>query len=313
MGAAERILTPAPPFDLVCDSTADVDEWLRLRQQGIGASEIAAALGVSRYKTPLRLYLEKTGQLEPEDLSTKARVDWGKRTEQLIARRHALRSGHRVEWDGRLVRSQPFPWAQATLDARVWLPSVTDDCPAEIKWTETWNAETWGDGRPLEYWWQTQHQMLVTGASHVVLIVQIGGDWPAWEIIDRDEAAIRRIIRAGGEFWDRVVTRTPPPPQADDASILSKVFPVDDGSSKSLAGAFLDVADTLEGLKAQRKLLEAQIAEAEAHVKAELGAATFGHLPDGRVFSWKTQERAGYTVAPTTSRVLRLAKPKKGR
>jgi predicted phage-related endonuclease len=47
------------------------DEWLRIRQLGIGSSDAAPAIGLSPYKCPLSLWLEKTGRKEPEDLSEK--------------------------------------------------------------------------------------------------------------------------------------------------------------------------------------------------------------------------------------------------
>ena len=39
------------------------------RRNYIGGSDIAAILGMSRWKTPLKLWLEKTGEVEPDDLS----------------------------------------------------------------------------------------------------------------------------------------------------------------------------------------------------------------------------------------------------
>ena len=35
------------------------------RNQGIGGSDAGVVLGVNPYKTPLSLYLEKTGQISP--------------------------------------------------------------------------------------------------------------------------------------------------------------------------------------------------------------------------------------------------------
>jgi predicted phage-related endonuclease len=60
-------------------STIDLprDEWLCYRTQSIGASDAAAALGLSRCKTPYDLYLEKTGEAEPDDLDGNEAVEIG--------------------------------------------------------------------------------------------------------------------------------------------------------------------------------------------------------------------------------------------
>ena len=41
--------------------------WLSVRAQGIGGSDAGAIMGLNKYKGPMAVYLEKTGQVEPED------------------------------------------------------------------------------------------------------------------------------------------------------------------------------------------------------------------------------------------------------
>ena len=42
-------------------------EWHTFRKSGVGGSEVAAALGLSKWKTPYQLWLEKTTDIEPLD------------------------------------------------------------------------------------------------------------------------------------------------------------------------------------------------------------------------------------------------------
>ena len=53
------------------------EEWLQIRLQGIGSSDAAVAIGLSPYKSPLSLWLEKTQRKAPDDLSQKEAVVWG--------------------------------------------------------------------------------------------------------------------------------------------------------------------------------------------------------------------------------------------
>ncbi|MCX2499574.1 YqaJ viral recombinase family protein, partial [Plesiomonas shigelloides] len=69
------------------------EQWLAIRQQGIGSSDAAAAIGLSRYKSPLTLWLEKTGRKACDDLSQNAAVQWGIALEPLLAQVYAKRTG----------------------------------------------------------------------------------------------------------------------------------------------------------------------------------------------------------------------------
>jgi putative phage-type endonuclease len=53
----------------VIDLSQRTPEWLAWRAAGVSASDVPTLLGVSPYKTPWRLWAEKTGLLLPQDLS----------------------------------------------------------------------------------------------------------------------------------------------------------------------------------------------------------------------------------------------------
>jgi putative phage-type endonuclease len=57
------------------------DAWKTFRGKGIGSSDIGTILGVNPYKTIYELFLEKTGQVVPEDISNKYYVKRGTQLE----------------------------------------------------------------------------------------------------------------------------------------------------------------------------------------------------------------------------------------
>lgn len=59
------------------------DAWLAVRKQGLGSSEIATVMGLNPYKTTHELWLEKTGQVEPPDLSNNYAIKRGQALEPL--------------------------------------------------------------------------------------------------------------------------------------------------------------------------------------------------------------------------------------
>ena len=54
----------------------DHDKWLSVRNMGIGGSDAGVIMGLNPYKSPFQLWMEKTGQTHPEDLSDNEYVYW---------------------------------------------------------------------------------------------------------------------------------------------------------------------------------------------------------------------------------------------
>ena len=61
-------------------------DWLKARRKGIGGSDAASVLGISPWKSNVQLWEEKTGITEPEDISDKEAVCFGKESEAAIRR-----------------------------------------------------------------------------------------------------------------------------------------------------------------------------------------------------------------------------------
>ena len=61
-------------------------DWLKARRKGIGGSDAASVLGISPWKSNVQLWEEKTGIAEPEDISDKEAVRFGKESEAAIRR-----------------------------------------------------------------------------------------------------------------------------------------------------------------------------------------------------------------------------------
>lgn len=60
------------------------EEWLEERKKGIGGSDAAVILGLNPYKNNIRLWEEKTGKVQAEDISDKPYVKYGTQAEDLL-------------------------------------------------------------------------------------------------------------------------------------------------------------------------------------------------------------------------------------
>ena len=85
---------------LVSTLNMDRNEWLEYRKRGIGGSDAAAVAGLNPWKSPMAVWLEKTGRVEPEEPGEAAY--WGTVLEDVVAKEFSLRTGIKVR------REMPF-------------------------------------------------------------------------------------------------------------------------------------------------------------------------------------------------------------
>jgi putative phage-type endonuclease len=112
---------------LVSTKSMSRDDWLRIRRNGIGASDADAAIGLSPYQSPLELWMVETGQdatlpkPDPDDQGSP--VYWGNVLEPIVAEHYSKRTGRKVRRVNSVLQ-HPDPnkaWMLANLDyAVVW-------------------------------------------------------------------------------------------------------------------------------------------------------------------------------------------------
>ena len=103
---------------MTVEEMEDRDIWAKLRNSGIGGSDAAVIAGLNRWKSPYQLWLEKTGQVEPEDLSNNEYVYWGTVLEQVVADRFCELTGKKVYRKG-MMQNANDEWMLANVDRLV--------------------------------------------------------------------------------------------------------------------------------------------------------------------------------------------------
>lgn len=277
------------PFEIICDSS-DRTAWLKARKDGVGASEIAIVMGESSWDSALGLFALKTGKRPEEELDGEW-IFWGTKLEPVIIDVFGSRANRTVQQAGILLRSKEHPWAMCTLDA--WCADETDErCgpwPLEVKNGSEWVAGEWAEGPPMKYYYQLQHQMLVTGAHRSTIACLLGGNRLVWADVDRDEVCIRRMIKRGREFWDMVQSNTAPEPDgtAHSSEALLKLYPNAVEGHVFLDADMLEQFDELTDIKGSIKALTSRKGEIEQAMKAKLGDKTQGIFPNLASVTWK--------------------------
>ena len=192
--------------------------WLTARRGGIGASDAPVLLGEG-YGSRYRLWREKRGEIEPQDLSTVEAVRWGIALEATIAEEWAARTGMEVERCGILYRSKAQPFALATPDY------TFKELPVEVKnlnfftklpKAETWTGWTEPDEWPARFEAQCQWQMFVTGAPAAYNVALVGGQRLVWTRYEADPLYMKELVALGAELWGQIVTGEPPEMEGGD-------------------------------------------------------------------------------------------------
>ena len=169
---------------------ADRDAWLKMRTQGIGGSDAGTIVGLNPWKSKYELWLEKTGQVVPEDISDREPVYWGNRLEDIVAQEFTRQTGKKVRRHG-MVQDEAHPFLFANVDRMV----AGEKAGLECKTANGFKASLWeGDEVPASYYCQCQHYMLVTGLPIWYIACLVGGQHYVYKPIKRNEEDIQTLL-----------------------------------------------------------------------------------------------------------------------
>jgi len=194
------------------------------RREYIGGSDIAAIMNMNRWKTPLKLWLEKTGEIEPDDLSQNDSVQLGIELEEFVAQKFSKETKKPVRKQNKMYRHKDFPFLVAHVDRLI----TNSDEILECKTCSFYKKEEWEDEKiPTEYIMQVIWYLGITGKKKGYIAVLIGGQTFKYKPVQFDKELFDLMVEAACEFWNFVQTKTMPRIFVNDNSILSKAFHVE--------------------------------------------------------------------------------------
>jgi predicted phage-related endonuclease len=254
------------------------------RHAFIGGSDARIIMG-SNEAALLRLWREKRGEAEPEDLSGNLIVQLGAATEELNRSWYERNTGRHVTGVQRRVRHSAIPWMVATLDGIVEATGAVFESKFMLPWSFSEEAAA------EKYMAQLQHNMWVTHLRASVLsIITGGGKWV--EItMPMDPLYLSVLVSAEKKFWrcvqsgetPHLINAEPPRPFIEAIRIVdmssSNSWPEFAALIRNTRSAFFDHERAKSELKA---LMPEDAREAIGHgVKAKRsksGAVSFDVL-----------------------------------
>lgn len=196
------------------------------KKKGIGGSDAAVILGLNPYKNNIRLWEEKTGKVQAEDISDKPYVKYGTQAEDLLRELFKLDfPQYEVSHDENTIIKHPkYPFLFASLDGQLVDKETGELGILEIKTTnilQSMQKEKWKEKIPDNYFCQVLHYLNVTGYSFAILKAQLKYDFDGdikletrhYKINRCDfEEDIKELEKAEVEFWTKYVEKDIQPP-----------------------------------------------------------------------------------------------------
>jgi predicted phage-related endonuclease len=180
-----------------------VDRGLHVgRRAFIGGSDARIIMGDDETAL-LRLWKEKRGEVEPQDLSGDLLVQLGTVTEELNRYWYEKKTGQVVRDVQRQVFHAVHRWMAATLDGRV----EAMEAVFEAKFMLPWNFSE--EAAAEKHMAQLQHNMWVTASRTAVLSVITGGGKWVEMIIPADPLYQHLLLTAERKFWRCVQSGEP--------------------------------------------------------------------------------------------------------
>lgn len=261
------------------------EDWLAARRGGIGGSDAPVIMGVNPWKSPMDLWLEKTGDFADEPGETaKERMYWGQVLEDVVAQEFSRRTGKKTRRRNAILIHPRHDWMLANVDRLV----VGEKAGLECKTTSAYYQD---DGvLPLLYYAQVQHYMAVTALRTWYVAILAGGQRYFCYEVPRNDEYINALIEAEQYFWQLIQDGTHPEMDGSEASgrVLDRLYPRGSGEIDLPPDAFGLVQQYDEAAE-EEKAAKMRKDEAANRLKAMLGEHERASVYDRKV-SWTNVE-----------------------
>lgn len=288
----------------------------------IGGSEIAAVMGQSRWCSPLRLWAEKTGKIEREDISGNEWIELGTELEDFVARRFSKITGLTVRRDRKAYRHKIHEYMIGHIDRNI----VGTDAILECKTASAYKLKEWeGEEIPIEYVLQLNWYLGLTESKIGYIAVLIGGQKFLQKQIEFDKGLFDQQVMAAFNFVEHNCKHDIPPVAISlDNDFIKDLYPqnrqpmiVDvDDDTINLINQIQTIKSVIKSDEKRQEDLEAKlkqiIGESEGIITADFKVTWLNQI--SKRLNTEAIKKAGlydqYAVE-TESRVLRIAKNKK--
>lgn len=245
------------------------EQQLQERKTGIGGSDAAAVCGISKYKTPVQVYLDKLGL--SHGVEENEAMYWGNVLEPIVRDEYIRRSGEKVTTTDIIKRHSEHNFMLANVDGIIGNGKAI----FEAKICSSYNMIEWGepgtDEMPQSYLMQCAHYAAVYDVAYVDLGVLFGNRWH-FEIYryHRNKQLEKNLIEIERDFWNNHVLKEIPPEPINSGDVVL-LYPSDNGgiadADDEICGHLLEYQALKEKIREYEKQADYFKTQVISHMK----------------------------------------------
>ena len=281
-------------------------DFALLRAKSLGGSDVGAVLGLSKYRSAVDVWMEKTGKEVAVRDSLQLR--FGQFAESFVASEYVLATGLSLATHDAAVVHSEYSYMHGHIDRFVLsedLPLIGSDGRItasrilECKTANPFAQSEWGeagsDQVPLSYLVQCVWYMMLTNIDRTDVAVLFGNtDFRIYEI-NRDLELEQMVLERAKSFWENHVLTDIPPP-ATSESDYKTLF------GKSTVSKSIEApAETCELIKKLKSLNE-QVEHYEAEI-SQIKQSIMGQMQDAEVLTFQGQTLATWKAPKPSVRL----------
>ncbi|WP_125767343.1 YqaJ viral recombinase family nuclease [Lapidilactobacillus wuchangensis] len=249
-------------------------DWLKLRTQGIGGSDVSAILGMNNWRSPYQVWAEKTGRLILDDTEDNEFIHWGNIMEPILAKEFEDQTGKKVFRPNKEFIHPKYDFLRANIDRDI----AKEPGFLEIKTAMEYKSSEWdGDEVPVPYILQVQHYMNVLNRPYVYFCALIGGHKTVIKEVERDQELIDTFTPKLVDWWQEYVVADKKPPVDGSNSTtqtLRELFKTDDGETIKLTESLNGQLRIRKQLKQSGDELSSQVSLIDNQIREAMGTAS---------------------------------------
>jgi len=272
------------------------NEILKERKNGIGGSDCAAVLGLSKWSTPLDIYLSKIDRSINVREQTRL-MRSGHKLEPIVIEDYEEKTSQKVFQPDGIFKNPKYPWLLANVDGLIEDKKLIIEAKTTRFFNEDWGDE-YTDQIPTEYYIQIAQYCLILEYDTVEVAALSRSDWD-FRIYryTRNKAVEEKIIERTKNFWENnVLKRIPPQPtNGEDIMKLYKKATLD--KTLLASDVLCDLAYKHREVKNNIKKLETESKGIENKIKGELKDCSYLVDPDGtKLAAWTNVETSRFNT-----------------
>ena len=266
------------------------------RNKYIGGSDIGAILGLSRFRSPLEVWMEKTGK-EVKKLDSLP-LRFGSFAEEFVASEYSRSTGFELIHDESIYVHPEYSFMSAHIDRFVLEDSSSSSSSSssptrilECKTANPFSSSDWGevgtDEVPMSYLCQCIWYMAITNISRVDLAVLFGNsDFRIYEI-SRDLELESTILKKANFFWNEHVLKDVPPPAMSEEDCQTLFRKGDPNKSVEAKIETLELTKRLQQLNSEINVREGEISSIKQSIMRQMGEAETLTYQGKVIATWK--------------------------